>query len=202
MNREQRQRIFEGLAGASQESLPPEEAKKAEDAVKSFLERNPSGYNLSYGGSSSDDSAYVGFHKSNDYSGGKPEIVFQTPYKFKRDLHAVANKVWRAHQDAAYLKKNPPQEINREDALKRFDVASKHVDWYHDQSDDHRVWSAGEQQKRAWKGAMEIAALVDPDGAKEIVKRNFPKDFHDGALKMIDSIQSNKSKWSRIYKIS
>jgi len=202
MNREQRQQMFEGLAGHAQETLPPEEAKKAEDAVKAFLERNPTGYNLSYGSSSGDDTAYVGFNKSNDYSGHKPEVVFQTPYKFKRSLHAVASKVWQSHQDEQHSKKFPPQELNREDALKNFDAASKHIDWYHDYSDDHRVWSAGEDKKKAMNHAMQIASLADPDGAKEIVKRNFPRDNQEWALQSIDHINANRNKWSRIYKLS
>jgi len=187
--RKQRQRLFEGLSGQSQEHLPPEEAKKAEEAVKSFLDENPTDYNLMYGSDRNDDSAYVGFHKHDDYGGDTGDvIVYKTSYKYEDSLHDLANRVWKKHQRDEYDKENPPVEINKDDALKRFDASSQHIDWYYDQSDDHRVWSAGNEKMKTLRNAMETAAGVDPNGAKEIVKKNFPINQQGWANNFIDTI--------------
>jgi len=201
MNQEQRNRIFEGLMGASQETMPEEEIKKAEAAISDFLTQNPSGYTISYGSDSAKDEAHISFNKVGDYSGSTGQIVYKTPYKFKRDLYGVAKRLWQEKQNANYAKSFPPTELNPEEVLKQLDVSSQHVDWYHDYSDDHRVWSAGEQKKRVIKKNLELAALVDPEGAKLIIKKNFPRDKQEWAVQFVDSIHNSRDKYSKMYKL-
>lgn len=193
--------LSEGLWAPSQETMPPDEVKKAESAISDFLTKNPSGYTISYGADSVKDEATISFNKANDYSGNKGQVIYVTPYKFKKDLYDVAKRIWQEKQNSEYAKSFPPTELNPEDVLKQLDASSQHVDWYHDQSDDNSVWQAGEQKKRVIQKNLEKAALINPEGAKGIVKKNFPRDKQTWANQFIDSIHKSREKYARMYKL-
>lgn len=191
----------EGVFDKQQHPLSTEQKQEVTKVVNDFLSQHPSGYNIGYGSNTGDDTAYISANKSNDYSGKIGQILYQTQNKYSRDLRHFASDLWSKHGAAERLKKNPAVELNRDDSLKQLDASSKHVDWNYSYADDSLSYNAGQKQMDSLKNSLERAAIVDPEGAKEIVKKNFPRDKQAWANEFIDHTNNNKAKWSNIYKV-
>lgn len=184
--------------------LTPQQRQEIETKIRS-LSKNAGIMSYSYGSSKGENKSWIGVNidptAKGDWARTREERIYELPFEYNDDLHNFAQSILEKIKQEQHAKEHPPVALNKDEALRALDAASKQIDWYYEMSDDHSVWRAGNERMRVLKNALEKAALVDPEGSLAILKANAPAGHHKWAEDFIKRIQSNREHYSKYWNV-
>jgi hypothetical protein len=157
--------------------------------------RNPGFMSTTIGTDKDDHRAYIGVSidptAKRDWIKAKEHILYTLPIEYKEDLEHFISELQRKIDRESEKPKHISSPIDKEKALDNLRNAMK-LDWYAHYSDDMAIRNAGAKSEQALRNALEIAAKVDPEAARNIAKQQAPKLWHQWIDQVIEKAKMNK----------
>jgi hypothetical protein len=184
--------------------LTPQQRQEIESKIRS-ISKNAGIMSYSYGTNKKENKSWIGVNidptAKGDWARTREERLYELPFEYNDALHHFAQEIWKKIKDEQHIKEHPAIDMNKDEALRALDAASKNIDWYYEMSDDHNVWRAGNERMRVLKNVLEKAALANPEGSLTILKANAPAGWHKWAEDFIKRIQDNREHYLKHWNV-